>query len=215
MLFACVQSAIIPIRGGFGRVRASGAAGAMIPESPPSEIVSPLVREMFAYWQRKRAGEIAPRPRDIEPGEIKRLLPFISLSDVMREPFDLRFRLVGTGVVEACGYDFTGWRFRDLPVKTGMERWRAHYARVVNEKRPQFGRYRGDLGPDHRRYVDHGAFPLSDDGMQIIRIIEIEDWSEIRGASQLELPIWQFFPLAADGGAVSPESGPSPAGSRA
>src|SRR5437667_12011235 len=110
MLFACVQSAIIPIRGGLGRVPASGAAGAMIPGSPPSEIVSPLVREMFAYWQRKRADLLAPRPRDIEPGEIKRLLPLICIADVMREPFDLRFRLVGTGVVEACGHDFTGPR---------------------------------------------------------------------------------------------------------
>src|SRR5205823_4725717 len=74
--------------------------------------------------------------------------------------------------------------------------------------RPFFGRYRGELGPDRIRYVDHGAFPLSDDGRQVSRIIEIEDWSEIRGASliQLELPIWQFFPLA-----MSPESGPSPA----
>jgi hypothetical protein len=48
--------------------------------SPPAEIASPLVREMFVYWQRKSAGRIAPRPRDIDPGDIKRLLPFISIS---------------------------------------------------------------------------------------------------------------------------------------
>ena len=98
----------------------------MVPVSPPEEIVSPLVREMFAYWERKSVGRLAPRPRDIEPGESKRLLRFVSISDVIPEPFDLRFRLVGTGVVEASGYDFTGRFFHEMPVTTGMGRWRAH-----------------------------------------------------------------------------------------
>lgn len=140
------------------------------------------------------------RPSDIDPGDIKRLPPYIGISDVLREPFDLRFRLVGTGVVEAAGYDFTGRFFHEMSVTTGKELWRAHYARVVDETRPFYGRYRGDLGPDLMRYVDHGAFPLSIDGIIVDRIVEIEDWSEIRGASlaTLELPIWHFAPLPGD-----------------
>ena len=181
--------------------------------SPPAEIASPLVREMFVYWQRKSAGRIAPRPRDIDPGDIKRLLPFISISDVIPEPFDLRYRLVGTGVVETSGYDFTGRFLHEMPVTTGKERWKAHYARVVKEKRPHYGRYRGDLGPQLTRYVDHGAFPLSSDGVIVDRIIEIEDWSEMRGVSlaKLELPIWQFEPIPAGGAAdkLPPDTGTS------
>jgi PAS domain len=52
----------------------------MVSVSPPVEIVSPFVRELFAYWQRRSAGRLAPRPRDIEPGDIKRLLAYVSLS---------------------------------------------------------------------------------------------------------------------------------------
>ena len=171
----------------------------MVQVLPPAEIVSPLVQELFGYWQSKSAGRLAPCPRDIDPGDIKRLLPYISISDVLHDPFDLRFRLVGTGVVEAAGYDFTGRFFHDMPITTGVERWRAHYARVIGEKRPFYGRYRGDLSPELVRYVDHGAFPLSSDGVAVDRIIEIEDWSDIHGVnlSKVELPIWQFEVLPA------------------
>ncbi len=169
----------------------------MAPLSPPAEISSPYVQEMLAYWQRKAAGRLAPPPRDIDPGEIKRLLPFISIADVLHEPFDLRFRLVGTAIVEATGYDFTGRSFREMPVTTGIDIWMAHYARVVNGKQPFYGRYRGDLGPELVRYVEHGAFPLSSDGSTVARIIEIEDWSEIRGVNLIkaEQPVWRFEPL--------------------
>jgi len=177
--------------------RRGNGVSAMVPVSPPVEIVSPFVRELFAYWQRRSAGRLAPRPRDIEPGDIKRLLPYICISDVIAEPFDLRYRLGGTAVVETSGYDFTGQFLHEMPVTTGMEHWKKHYIRVVNEKRPFYGRYRGNLGPDLARHVAHGAFPLSSDGVVVDRIIEIEDWSEIRGVvlTGLDLPIWQFEPL--------------------
>jgi hypothetical protein len=169
----------------------------MVPWSPPSEITSPLVRAMFDYWQLKRAGRVAPRRPDIEPGDIRRLLPYLSIADVIEEPFDLRYRLVGSAVAEAAGYDFTGHFLRDMPVTTGIDCWAAHYRRVVIAKRPFYGRYRGDLWPDLIRYADHGAFPLSSDGVTIDRIIEIEDWSGFHGVSlaKVELPIWRFEPL--------------------
>jgi len=172
--------------------------------APPGEISSPMVHQMFAYWHGKCAGRMAPRPRDIEPGDLKRLLPFIAISDVLVDPFDLRFRLVGTSIVEAVGYDFTGKRFHEMPVTTGMERWLTHYQRVVEHKRPHYGRYRGELGPETVRYVDHGAFPLSSNGTTVDRIIEIEDWSTVRGVAlgKLDMPIWRFQPLPGPGEAT-------------
>jgi hypothetical protein len=172
-------------------------SGAVSLFAPPGEISSPMVRQMFAYWQGKCAGRMAPKPRDIEPGDLKRLLPFISISDVLNDPFDLRFRLVGTSVVEAVGYDFTGKRLNEMPVTTGLEHWLAHYQRVVEHKGPHYGRYRGELGPDSVRYVDHGAFPLSSQGENVDRIIEIEDWSGVPGVTlgKPDLPIWRFQAL--------------------
>jgi hypothetical protein len=170
----------------------------MIDILPPAEIASPLVRDLFAYWQRKAAGRIGPRPREIEPGEIKRLLPYVAIADVLNEPFDLRYRLVGTAVVDAAGSDFTGLRFSELRVTTGRDAWLAHYKRVVGQKGAFFGRYR-EMGIDSARFVDHGAFPLSSDGTAVDRIIEVEDWGEIRGVSRGRhaAPIWRFELLPA------------------
>jgi hypothetical protein len=68
---------------------------------------------------------------------------------------------------------------------------------VVAQMRPAYGRYRGDLGPDMVRYVDHGVFPLSNDGVAVQRLIEIEDWSAVREATpgRIDLPVWRFEPL--------------------
>ena len=54
-----------------------------------------------------RAGRVAPQWSDVQPGDIKSLLPYIMVVDVLKQPFDVRYRIVGTSVVEAFGYDFT------------------------------------------------------------------------------------------------------------
>lgn len=165
--------------------------------SPPATIRSSMVHDLYRHWVEKRVGRLAPRWRDIDPGAIRPLLPFISIAHVVPGPFDLRYRLVGTGVVEAAGRDFTGRRFSELGVTTGFESWLAHYGRVVRQARPFYGRYRGDIAPDLARFVDHGAFPLSETGEQVDGVIEIEDWSEIRGLNpgHIDLPIWRFESL--------------------
>ena len=169
--------------------------------APPGEITSPMVRELFAYWQKKSAGRMAPKPRDIEPGDLKRLLPFIAISEVLNDPFNLRFRLVGTSIVEAVGYDFTGKRFDEMPVTTDLDTWLSHYRRVIERKGPYYGRYLGEFGPDSVRHVDHGAFPLSSSGEFVDRIIEIEDWSETHGVGlgKPGMPVWRFQALPGPG----------------
>jgi hypothetical protein len=162
--------------------------------APPAAIRSLLVRALFDYWQSKRGQRIAPAWREIDPGEIPRLLPHLCVSEVLTDPFDLRFRIVGTFVADAAGKDFTGLTFSSMRITTGRALWQQHYLRVVEGRRPAYGRYRAEIGPDIVYYADHGAFPISNDGIAVQRIIEIEDWSEVRGASpgRMDLPIWQF-----------------------
>ena len=45
----------------------------------------PDLLEMYAYWQRKRGARAMPTRADIEPAEIKRLLPGVLLVDVRGE----------------------------------------------------------------------------------------------------------------------------------
>jgi hypothetical protein len=48
-----------------------------------------------------------PRRRDIDPSEIPRLLPYVQLVETT-EDGGFRYRLIGTGLVEAFGHDYTG-----------------------------------------------------------------------------------------------------------
>jgi hypothetical protein len=165
--------------------------------APPSDITSRLVYLLFGHWQQKRAERFAPRWRDIDPGEIRSVLPYLATADVLEAPFDLRYRLVGTAVVRAVGYDFTGRNLRSMKVTTGLDIWLAHYQRTVEERRPQFGIYRAHDGADLRYKVDNVCLPLSDDGERVNRIMELEDWSMIRDVSPMRMQMlaWRFDPL--------------------
>lgn len=70
---------------------------------------SPKIRRMWEYWDSRRSGRLMPGRQDIDPLDMPRdLLPGIMLTEVLREPPWLRYRLVGTGQVALRGRDPTG-----------------------------------------------------------------------------------------------------------
>jgi hypothetical protein len=54
--------------------------------------------EMFAYWASRRDGGRLPGRMHIDPCEMKRHLPTVSLIEVRHEPRSYRLRLAGTGL---------------------------------------------------------------------------------------------------------------------
>ena len=47
---------------------------------------SPIIREMLAYWESKRVDGRLPRPGDIDPTEIPRLIATIVICDLETNP---------------------------------------------------------------------------------------------------------------------------------
>jgi hypothetical protein len=80
-------------------------------DAPPP---SGLLAAALAYWRSRRAGRSMPRRQDLDPLHIPGLLPFLMLVDVLREPLDFRYRLIGTELVQALATDDTGARFSSL-----------------------------------------------------------------------------------------------------
>lgn len=140
---------------------------------------SPMVRRLHAYWTSKRGDRPLPSRADIEPGEIKDLLPFILIADLVGELPRVRYRLVGTRVAAASGIELTG-RFLDELVAADVENeWQGHYTRLRDEGRPLYGsatvpRLDGDLF----RY-EFGLFPLTTDGTAVTQSLAIEDYFEL------------------------------------
>jgi hypothetical protein len=90
--------------------------------------------EMYAYWQRKRGERPMPARADIEPAEIKRLLPGMLLVDIVTASdgtLDFLYRLVGTREVDMRGHDPTGTRVAEAYYGPSADDVTACYRRVA------------------------------------------------------------------------------------
>lgn len=96
-------------------------------------------QEMFAYWASLRRGAGLPARVDLQPSNMKRLLPTVSLIDVVKEPRDYRLRLAGTGLYGVYGREITGKTLSDVYNTAAAEYWRRELDKVVDERRPGVG----------------------------------------------------------------------------
>jgi hypothetical protein len=94
--------------------------------------------ELFAYWASLRRSGRLPGRADIRPEDLKRLLPTVSLIDVLPDG-DYRLRLAGTGLYSVYGREITGRRLEDVYNSQAAEYWRKELDTVVREGRPGVG----------------------------------------------------------------------------
>jgi hypothetical protein len=97
--------------------------------------------ELFAYWARLRRQGVLPGRADLDPAGFKRLLPTVSLIDVVKQPRDYRLRLAGTGLYGVYGGEITGKRLRDIYNSAAAEYWRRELDQVVEERKPRVGHH--------------------------------------------------------------------------
>ena len=141
---------------------------------PPLDIDTeawhPRALRLYRYWQSIRPPEGGPPRRGaFDPVAVPDLLPSICLLDVLREPFRLRYRLVGTGIVAAVGREVTGRsleeahphirdnaqfldRYRKV-VETGIPSWRKGKPRLWTNR---------DIG-----MIENLIVPLAMDGRTV------------------------------------------------
>jgi hypothetical protein len=137
---------------------------------------SPLQQRALAYWESKRRGRAMPSRKDIEPTEIPDLLANVVLVDVLQDPPDFRYRLIGTAIVERIAFDYTGKKFSELPhQQAGSIVWDTA-ARLCREKAPSVSEI-PYVGPDRwvRGYRDL-YLPLSDDGEHVTMIMGVVEF---------------------------------------
>ena len=145
----------------------------------PDQITSPIVREFSTYWKAKCGSAVAPKRSAIDPLEIRHLLPYLVIVALEPGPLRVRYRLVGTQVVESHGADFTN-RYLDecgfLIERELME----SYQRIATEGVPVHLYYewiREDWPHEHGRFgaSESGFYPLSSDGAAIDMAINVSD----------------------------------------
>ena len=130
-------------------------------------IRSERLRQVYSYWASKIVGGRLPSRASIDPVEIPRLLPYVFLVDVEREPQRFRFRLVGTQICAWGGRDATGL-YTDEPAfgPHGAALTR-QYAEVVARHRALYTEQPA-ARPDRNYIFYHKVvLPLSADGVHV------------------------------------------------
>ncbi|PZQ62487.1 MAG: histidine kinase [Phenylobacterium zucineum] len=96
--------------------------------------------EMFSYWNSLKGAAPAPSRGKIDPGHMKRLLPTVSLMDVLRgDGLDYRVRLAGTGLYGVYAREITGLTLAEIYNSAAAEYWRHELSKVVHEGKPGVG----------------------------------------------------------------------------
>lgn len=132
-----------------------------------ASIDSPLLRDLFHYWQGLWRGDRLPGRRDIDPADLRPILPYLFLVDVEPEPAGLRFRLVGTALVTRLRHDPTGRPVREAFPAADWPAIEPDYRAAIDDRRPICRKV--DLhGPDSRSHsYERLLLPLAADGFAV------------------------------------------------
>nr|WP_298690534.1 PAS domain-containing protein [uncultured Dongia sp.] len=130
----------------------------------------PDIRLILNFWEAKCAGRIMPQRSDIDPDEIRRYLPYITLVDVVADARQYVYRLVGTQEVALRGRDPTGKSVAEAFFGTSVENVLAKYDTVYRTRKPFYER--DDFQVVDRYVGEENLFlPLSDDGVTVNKIM--------------------------------------------
>ena len=137
---------------------------------------SARVAALYRYWRSRRLGAL-PMRADIEPADIKSLLPFVTIVDLQADPFRVFYRLVGTAVVHASGMDFTGTYLDELAFDICATPDLIRAYRAVSESRwPGLGMAFAQITHQTALDVEYLICPLGDAEGAVRQCLVIEDY---------------------------------------
>jgi hypothetical protein len=113
---------------------------------------------------------------DIEPGEIKDLLPHVILTRLEYGPFRVLYKLIGTRAVENAGIDYSGRYLDEIDfVSEFGTDWPAVYRAIAAEQAPIYGLCQIRFTDGVVKPYVCAMFPLSNDGARVDQVLAIED----------------------------------------
>ena len=136
------------------------------------------LQKLYEYWNRQRGARSMPARGDIDPVDLKALLPLLVLIDVVPDPRRYVYRLVGTYEVEMRGSDPTGKPVEEAYYGECAEDTTYYLDRAVRTRQPVL--YRGTYQPLSTRTQREDVIylPLSKDGeaVNMIMLLGHTDW---------------------------------------
>lgn len=127
---------------------------------PPA---SEMLVHLFDYWNRKRAGRRMPSRDDLDPIDIRDVMPSVIICEVEPEPLRFRYRLIGTRLTELVHRDVTGRYIDESLYGDNVDVVKGPFLEAYQTRAPVAVRGRLSWG-NVERQVAALALPLSADG---------------------------------------------------
>ena len=133
---------------------------------------------LYDYWNAKRGVRPMPARTDLDPVDLKPVLPKLILIDVVPDSRRYVYRLVGTQEVEMRGADPTGKPVAEAYYAESAEATMAYLDHVARTRQPVL--YRGVYQPLRTRTQQEEVLflPLAQDGetLNMIMVVSHADW---------------------------------------
>lgn len=140
----------------------------------PARMRSPLVRDAYAYWVGKKNGDRLPARADIDPVDIPRILPHISLVEREAETGRYRYRLFGSALVDILGREPTGKYLDEIYPDFEQSESRRYRDQVFEMGKPSHRIGRPSLRfPKDFVTVERLYLPLAEDGRRVDMVMGV------------------------------------------
>lgn len=121
------------------------------------ELDKPALRQLYTYWDTKRADRPYPGREDIDPLDLRFMIGSLLLVDIEPAAPRFRYRLFGTDIAQRQGFDMTGKYLDQHPWPELAAMARQTYIGVMESHKPALIRRRGLIGD---QYVSHQSLVL-------------------------------------------------------
>jgi hypothetical protein len=143
----------------------------------PEDIRSRVLRDGYAYWLEKKGDRLMPSRGDLDPLlERPQLCSHIILFDVMSDPLDFRYRLIGQSVRRRMGENWVGRRMSEIDFQRAPNPIWQHHAWVVEHRAPRFIRPEYIHPKEDFRFVESAILPLGPDPDRVDMIFSFVDF---------------------------------------
>ena len=109
-----------------------------------------LLEAALDHWQSLRGGDRSlPRPEDLDPVTIPhQVLPNSELVEVLSDPLDFRYRLIGTAIYSICHTSYSGLRVSEIPTQAPPSRMFDFFA-LAHQRAVPLCAHLPYIGPDN------------------------------------------------------------------
>jgi hypothetical protein len=131
----------------------------------------PHFESLWELWQTRRSDDKLPAWRDFDIYDFHDWYGFLIVYDVLDDPFDLKYRLFGSEIVNLYQTEYTGKTIRENGFEIEDEADIAHFEGLFNECK--IGASTGPIYWDNRhwRHLTFLDLPLADDGDTITHFL--------------------------------------------